>query len=240
MRAPLFLLVVAAVSLPPGAAAARGRVSVPVDVGVGPAAYVFTGPVFADQPVHFGVKINVDAVIDQAWIRKNQRSIPAQYRGMAKNVKEVRISPSLFIPDAFFISPKLQRTGIFGVTWRPVALSQSIGEGSARLRLSAGLLLTYAFLYSDVLPTTHFVRPGADLMAEVEWMMTPSFGVSFGWASGFYVPQRLGSLGVGPLNESIWHVGQAFVKLHVRFPYSVEAGAPARSAPAKRRPARRR
>jgi hypothetical protein len=208
--------------LPVAALAQRGGYTVPVDVGVGPAAYVFTGQVFADQPVHFGLKINVDAVIDKEWIRKNQRAIPAKYRGMARNINEVRISPSIFIPHAFFISPKIWNTGLYGVTWRPIALSQSVGQGAVRLRLSAGLLLTYAFLYSDVLPTTHFLRPGADLMAEVEWMMTSSFGVSFGWASGFYVPQGLGTLGFGPFDQSIWHVGQAFVKVHLRFPFTVK------------------
>ncbi len=213
---------------------AQRGVTVPVDVGIGPAAYVFTGELFRDQPVHFGLKINVDAVIDKEWIRKNQRSIPAQYRRYAKNVNEVRISPSIFIPDAFFISPKLRNTGIYGVTWRPLGLSQPVGTGALKLRLSAGLLLTYAFVHSDVVPNTHFLRPGADLMAEVEWMMTRSFGVSFGWASGFYVPQQLGSFGLGPLNESIWHVGQAFFKVHVRFPYTMT---PQRAA---KRPAKKR
>ena len=47
------------------------------------------------------------------------------------------------------------------------------------------------------------------------------FGVSFGWASAFYVPQQLGTLGLGPLDDSVWHVGQAFLKLHFRFPYQV-------------------
>jgi hypothetical protein len=201
--------------------ALAARVTVPVDVGFGPSALLITGPVFDDQPIHYGLKINVEAVIDQAWIRKNQRVVPKKYRGAAKNVKEMRISPSIFIPDHFFISPKLQNTGIYGVTWRPIGLVHSMGEGAARLRLGAGLLATYAFLHSDVLPTTHFVRPGLDLMAQFELMATKNFGVSLGWASGFYVPQKLGSLELAPLNESMWHVGQAFFKFHIRFPYTV-------------------
>lgn len=196
------------------------KVTVPVDVGVGPAAYLITGPVFQDQPVHFGVKINVDAVITQEWIRRNPRAIPKQYQSQAKSIKEVRISPSIFIPDALFISPKVQRTGIFGVTWRPLGLTQSIGDGALRLRLGAGLLLTYFFLYSDVLPTTHFARPGVDLGAEIELGLTENFLVSFGWSSGFYIPQQVGSFGLGPIDQSIWHLGQGFLKLHFRFPYS--------------------
>ena len=37
-----------------------------------------------------------------------------------------------------------------------------------------------------------------------------------------YVPQELGGFGVvNPLEESIWHIGQAFLKFHVRFPVEV-------------------
>jgi hypothetical protein len=194
--------------------------TVPIDVGIGPAAYVISGPVFADQPVHFGLKFNVEAVIDQAWIRKNPRAVPKQYKRMAKTLTEVRMSHFL-VPDSFFISPKTRNTGIYGVTWRPLALNQSFGEGGAKLRLGAGLLLTYAFIHSDVLPTTHFLRPGLDLKAEIELIAAKTFGASFGWSSGFYVPQQLGTLGVGPMEESVWHVGQAFLKLHFRFPYTV-------------------
>ena len=194
--------------------------TVPIDVGIGPAAYVISGPVFADQPIHFGLKFNVDAVIDQAWMKKNPRAVPKKYQRMAKGIEEVRMSHFL-VPDSFFISPKVRNTGIYGVTWRPLALNTGFGEGGAKLRLGAGLLFTYAFIHSDVLPTTHFVRPGLDLMAEVELIAAKKFGVSFGWASAFYVPQQLGTLGLGPLDESVWHVGQAFLKVHFRFPYEV-------------------
>jgi hypothetical protein len=202
--------------------ALASRVTVPVDVGVGPAAYFITGPLQDDQLVHLGLELDVEAVIDREWVRENPNAIPRRYRKMAKDITEVRISPSIFIPDALFISPKLRNTGMFGATWRPLALAQPIGSGAVRLRLGAGLLLTYAFIYSDLatLPTTHFLRPGADLMAEVELKVTDSFLVSFGWASGFYIPQKLGSLGFGALEESIWHVGQGFLQLHFRFPYT--------------------
>ncbi len=216
-----FVLLVGSVLFAGSAVAARRGVEVPVDVGIGPAAYLITGPVFEDQPVHFGLKIDVAGVIDQDWIRRNQRRIPKQHRGVSKNVKEARISPSIFIPDALIISPKIRNTGLYGVTWRPLSLSQSLGADAAKLSVGAGLLLTYAFLHSDVLPTTHFLRPGVDLKAEVEFALSKRFLVSFGWASGFYIPQRVGSFGVGPLSESMWHFGQAFLQFHFRFPYEV-------------------
>lgn len=218
MRLTLLALLLSIVPLHAFAA----KVTVPVDVGVGPAAYLISGPIQDDQVVHGGLKINLEAVIDQAWVRNNPRAIPPKYRKAARNITEVRISPSILIPDSLFISPKLQHTGIYGVTWKPLTLTQPFGPDWVKLRLSAGLLFTYAFIYSDLasIPTTHFIRPGADLGAEVEVKLTDAFLVSFGWASGFYIPQQLGSLGFGPLNESIWHVGQGFLQLHFRIPYT--------------------
>lgn len=211
-------LIAAAALLAASTTFAAQRVTVPVDLGIGPAAYFISGPVFADQPVHFGLKFNLAAVIDQEWIQKNPRAVPRRYRGMAKNVEEVRISPSLLIPDALFISPKIKDTGIFGVTWRPLALRVPLISGPLRLRVGAGVLATYFFLFSDTLPNTHFLRPGVDLMAEMEIAFSKSFLISLGWASGFYVPQELGSFGIGPIDNSVWHVGQAFLQLHFRFP----------------------
>jgi hypothetical protein len=205
-------------------------VTVPVDVGVGPAAYLISGPVFDDQPIHAGLKISIQAIIDQATIRAHQNRVPARYRAQALRMTEVRYSPSIFIPDALIISPKIRNTGLYGVTWRPLSIGLPVLDAApVRFGLHAGLLLTYAFLYSDVLPTTHFIRPGIDLGAEVEVAIAPSFLVSLGWSSGFYVPQGLGTFGLGPfgdeqsygaLKQTMWHFGQAFLKLHFRFPYT--------------------
>ena len=55
---------------------------------------------------------------------------------------------------------------------------------------------------------------------ELELMPTDVFGISVGWESAVYIPQRLGSfLEVTPTDQTVWHIGQAFVKLHFRFPY---------------------
>lgn len=205
--------------------------TVPIDLGIGPAGYWFFGPLTQNRGAvpHFGLKISLQAIIDQELIRQNQQRIPPQYRKLAAGMTEVRVSPSLLIPDALILSPKLDAlggTGIYGATWRPLSLGVTLLGGdrpgqksAARLDLRAGFLITYAFIYSDVLPTTHFIRPGLDLSLSSELKASSSFLVSFGWASQFYVPQKLGSLGVGTLDESIFHVGQAFVQLHFRFPY---------------------
>jgi hypothetical protein len=209
-------------------AAAATPVTVPVDVGVGPAGYLITGRVMDDQPIHLGLKLSVQAIIDQATLQQNQSRIPPRLRARVLRMKEVRISPSIFIPDALIISPAARKTGMYGVTWRPVGLHiPVIGGDSARLRLQAGLLVTYAFLHSKLpeIPTTHFLRPGLDLGAEVEIFPSPIFGVSFGWSSGLYLPQVLGSFAVKPRPEdgpraTLWHFGQVFFKIHLRFPYT--------------------
>jgi hypothetical protein len=225
VRAAAIVLVWAIVA--PGPSSAGQPVTVPVDVGVGPAAYILTGRVAADQAVHTGVKISVQAVIDQATLRQHQDRIPPRMRQQVLQMKEVRFSPSILIPDALIVSPRIHNTEIYGVTWRPLSLGVSLVDGpGGRLRLAAGLLATYAYIASTVpeIPTTHFLRPGIDLSAEVELPVTATFLVSFGWASGFYIPQVLGGFAVsdsGPTGGgTIWHLGQAFLQLHVRFPYT--------------------
>ena len=204
----------------PLAASAQRRVTVPLDVGVGPAAYFISGPVYRDQPLHTGVKISLQAVLDRQWLRRHQAVIPRSYRKRALGVDEIRISPSLFIPDALIISPKVRNTGLYGVTWRPLGLTLPLATGRFSLGLNAGLLLTYAYLSSDTLADTHFLRPGLDLGARAEVEVTESFLVSVGWSSGLYIPQELGGFGTAPLGESLFHFGQANLQLHVRFPYT--------------------
>ena len=141
-------------------------------------------------------------------------------------MREVRYSPSLLIPDALIISPALENTGVYGVSWRPISAGLTLFDGAgARMQLAAGLLLTYAYIHSSLaqIPATHFARPGIDLGAELELGPRQPFSLSIGWASGFYLPQELGGFGLGTegeLADVLWHVGQAWVKLHFRFPYT--------------------
>lgn len=206
--------------------AEAARVTVPVDVGAGPAVHLLNGRVFDDQPLHFGLKFSVQAIIDKRTIQRNNNRIPKDYRKAALALDEARISPSIFIPDTLFISPKVRNTGLYGVSWTPVGMDLPLfGKPGDVIRagLSGELLLTAAFLHSDVLPTTFFLRPGAGVGAHIELQFTKTFLMSVGWTSGFYVPQELGGFGLGnldALDHSIWHVGQGWLKFHVRFPYT--------------------
>ncbi|MHB8878660.1 MAG: hypothetical protein ACYC8T_33590, partial [Myxococcaceae bacterium] len=110
------------------------KATVPIDIGVGPAAYWFFGPLTDNRGSlpHFGLKINVLAVIDQETLKANRDKIPSQYKKMAERMTEVRISPSIFIPESFIISPKtdsLGGTGVYGVTWRPISLGVPLVGG---------------------------------------------------------------------------------------------------------------
>ena len=202
-------------------ALADQKVTVPVDVGVGPAAFLFFGPVFDDQPIHTGLKLSVDAVLDKEWLRKNQRVIPNRYRKQSRKLEEIRISPSIFIPDSFIISPKYRDTGMNGVTFKPLALGLPLSSSPVRFTVGAGLVLTYAYMFSDTLPDTHFLRPGLDVGADLEFQLSKSFLISVGWESTLYVPQELGGLGLpDSVGDGIFHVGQAYLQLHFRFPYT--------------------
>lgn len=197
---------------------AAERPEVLLDVGVGPSANLFFGPVFNDQPVHWGLKLSLEAIANQAAIQRNLRRVPKQYRSRASKMKEVRLKPLWFLPDTLFISPPVNGTGMYGVNFAPIGFGVAAGE-TARVSLGANLAVTYAYLFSNRIPTTHFLRPGISVDLEFELAPVKSFAISTGWQSTFYIPQQLGSFGVGPIDQSIFHVGQAFLKLHFRTPY---------------------
>jgi len=217
-RSSLVALVVLALSAPARAA----EVTVPVDVGVGPAVHLLTGPLQDEQLLHYGLKLSVAAILDNATLRANQNRIPAKYRDMVLKMEEVRMSPSIFIPDTLFLSPKIDHAQMWGVSWAPIKLGFALARRPVRFWVGAALRLTYAYIDSDTLGTTHFLRPGVDLTADLEIPFTDTFLVSLGWTSQFYIPQRVGGpiLETGALDESLWHLGQGYVMLHFRFPYT--------------------
>lgn len=205
---------------------AREPVTITADVGVGPAVHFFTGPLQDDQVVHAGLKLDVQGIVDQATIRANQERIPKKWRKRALQMEEFRLSPFWWLPDTLVISPKLERTQMYGVVFRPLALGIALLRHPVRFTLGAGLLATYLYVDSSLWTGggMHFLRPGLDLRAELELPLGRAFALSLGWASAFYVPQEVGSglRGVGEgFSGTIWHVGQAFVLFHFRFPYDV-------------------
>jgi hypothetical protein len=99
----------------------------------------------------------------------------------------------------------------------------TLSHKPARFAIRADVLLTYAYLSSDTLPTTHLLRPGASLGLDMELPLSKNFLISLGWESALYVPQGLGSLNLVPWQEAaLFHLGQAYLKLHFRFPYTTQ------------------
>lgn len=202
-----------------------GPVAIPIDVGVGPMAIVPTGSVFFDQYVHSALTLSLAAVIDQDLIRRERDRIPAEYRRQAGTIGEARIRPLWLavIPEVVIVSPAWLRTGMYGAIWRPFGLGVTLVDQDAlKVGAHAAVDLAYVFVHSTSIPQpTHFLRPGlnADLVAELK--ITETFLVSGGWSSSFYPPQPVGRppWELLPVQDSLWHLGGPFVKLHVRVPY---------------------
>ena len=113
---------------------------------------------------------------------------------------------------------------MMGISWSPLSVGLPLLDAGIKANVGVGLQLTYAYLYSDTLLNTHFLRPGLSPGITVEIPITKRFLVSTGWESQVYIPQKVGG-GIGELGEisdSIWHIGQAFFKFHYRFPYTVK------------------
>jgi hypothetical protein len=207
--------------------ARRGYVTVPVDLGIGPLAAFITGPIQDDQLFHTGLRLSVAAVVNQKVIRENWESIPREYRQMARGIQEVRVKPLIaaLIPTALYISPKIYDTGAYGATWELLGFGLPLITDPVRFTLSTGLLFTYLYTHSDTLRSpTHFVRPGLEFKADLEIPITDDFLISFGWASQLYPPQLVGGMPWEflPLGQTIFHIGQAYIQAHIRFPYTTK------------------
>jgi hypothetical protein len=230
LASQVFAVVVVFVGLGATRPVDAAPITVPVEAALGPALYFGPGPLFEGTAPHYGLKIGLAAIIDQATIRRNIKRVPPAYRKQAAEIDELRVRPSIFIPDALIISPNLHGTGIVGATWRPLSLAIPLVNAGVRLRFEAAALLTYAFIWSDRMAaeTIHFLRPGLEGGLRLEIPITDVVGVAMGANAGFYVPQQPGR-GVFALPDeatgldgSIWLLAQCTIGLTIRFPYDVD------------------
>lgn len=214
-------------------AARAANVTVPIDIGLGPALHHGGGKLFdGGRQLHYGLKISAAAIISRELIAQHINRVPKGWRKMVKRMPELRMS-KIYIPDTILISPKIDGTGMYGITWQLLGLGLPLYRRGTIVSLRAGLLLTAAFIHSDVLTdpngqpvdTMLFLRPGFDAGLNVEIPITDRFLVSFGWQWQGYIPQIIGGdfLATGfddaTLANSIWSMGQAYLRFHVRFPY---------------------
>lgn len=221
---------------PTGRPRAKKKVTVPVEVGVGPAFFalsnpysggeVLGGPLTEGQLFQYGVRIDIAAIITHEFVQKNPRLVPRKYKSMFKPGSEFRYTPGILalIPRDLIISPKLNDTGAYGANWELMALGiDLLSSSNANLNLGAGLLATYIYIDSELAEaSTHFLRPGISLGLSAGAMLSDSFGLRIGWNSNFYIPQAIGGgiLEMGEGDQSLWHIGEAYLQLRFRFPFT--------------------
>jgi hypothetical protein len=130
------------------------------------------------------------------------------------------------IPDTIYISPNSGGTSVYGANWSPIGLSIPVISGSDRFNagLNAELVVTYAYISSDDenIGTNHFFRPGLGVGGGLMLNLFAGISITADWRSRFYPPQELGGsfLQLGDISQSVWHIGQASVELHYRFPFT--------------------
>ncbi len=216
---------------------ALAGITVPLEISVGPAGYWFVGPLLDNRGAvpHFGLQFDIAAIIDKELIQANFERIPPKYRAMASGVSEARIGPSIFIPSALIISPRVDAlggVGMYGISWTPFGLTLVSTDKSdkndwnqkrGRFFLNAELLLTYLFIHSDLpqVPVTHFLRPGVQLEATLLFTISKNFLISLNFGAQAYIPQKLGSFGFGAFNESLIFSFFSSLKFHGRTPYNI-------------------
>jgi hypothetical protein len=223
----------------PKRAPARGPIEVPIDVGVGPVVPFGNPPVVNDQIVHTALALSIAAVIDDELIKRHQDKIPAGMRRLALGLGEVRYRPWFLalVPELLIVSPQVlpqQHTGMYGAVWRPLGAGLTLLDTpAARLSVNAAVDVAAGVVHSTALGVapgasatsiTVLLRPGLNLDASVEVPLSKTLLVSGGWSSDFFVPQPFGRppWEVLPLDDSLWHLGGPYLKLHVRVPYVVD------------------
>ncbi len=197
------------------------KVTVPIEIGVGPSLYNITGSVAEEEPLHYGVSFSAAAVITKKLVKENKKMIPKGYRKQALKMAPFRVS-KMYIPDQIFFSPSSE-TKLYGASFAPYGL---LLHRQKNLQLKVSVRLTLFNLQSQTLPSTFFARPGADLNPEYRIKIAQGYHLVVGWRSQLYPPQMLGAgaldeLNVTNLGQSIWHIGQGYLELRYRFPYSL-------------------
>lgn len=204
--------------------AKKKEITVPVEVGVGPAGHIIFGGVQERQAVFYGARLNLEAIINKALIQENKKKVPKKYRKMAMKLNEVRLRPGplAYIPKTLYISPG--ENSMYGAMWDLLGL----GTGFGPLKLSADLQFLYAYLSlgaQEKLPeqSMHLLRPALGLTAHIPIMFTDSFGIDLGWRSTFMPPQEIGESPLSfstDLDKTVWHIGQAYLAITFRIPYT--------------------
>lgn len=207
--------------------AAREVVTIPLNLGIGPAVNYIPQIISDDQLFHYSLKLDIYAILDREFLQSHKSRIPKRYRGFIEGRDELRIS-YLFIPESLIISPAFKHTGIYGINFRPISLGfPLVRSGNLRSNLGAGLNVTYMFIHSDSIfgedGSMNFLRPGLNLQFDSGVKITRKFLISCGVDTYFYIPQEVrdGSkiLQTGEIKRALWFVAQLYLIFNFRVPY---------------------
>lgn len=205
---------------------------IPINVGLGPSVFMIPDAVAHSKiDPFYGLNLKIKAIIDKATIEKNKDQIPAKFRNAVSKTNEVRIG-YLYIPSNILLSSgnTPDKPSIYGATWKPISLDLPVRLGSTSLSIGTELVITYAMMTvghrsqdveNDAITrsTTHFIRPGLGLSAELEQPLTERFLLSVGVSSSYYIPQRL--KGADDTRDALWRIGEARATLNYRFPIEI-------------------
>jgi len=204
---------------------------IPLNIGVGPSLFTLPDRVLTTKiDPFFGINLKIKAIIDKETIEKNKARIPIKYRNAIEKTNEVRIG-YLYIPANLIIAPggASGQPSIYGATWKPLGLDLPVSIGPASLSLGTELVLTYAAITTELenqtqvnskgKTTTHFVRPGISLNAELDAALSKSILISLGASSSFYIPQTL--KGANETGDPLWRMSELRATLNYRFPVEV-------------------
>lgn len=206
---------------------------IPINVGVGPSLFSIPDSIqIAQVKPFFGFNLKIKAIIDKETIEKNKAKIPPKFRSAVEKTNEVRIG-YLYIPANIMIAPgdDGEQPSIYGATWKPISIDLPVKLGPATLSFGTELVVTYAMITAAVASsentesklertTTHFIRPGLSLNAELDYPLSKAFVFSLGATSSYYIPQKL--KGAGANRDSLWRVGEMRATLNYRFPIEVK------------------
>ena len=141
-----------------------------INVAVGGGGLIFPGVIEDQTPYHATLRLDLQAIITKAIIKKNKKRIPKKYRKLALKQEEIRFRPGAiaFIPTNIVISP-MEKTQLYGANWGLLGAGIGPRLGPLRLGIKAQLQVSAFYLSSDLdlkaLANKEAVDPMGQMMA---------------------------------------------------------------------------
>ncbi len=202
-------------------------IEIDANVGIGPQWLSANGALGDAGPGFLAFPLDLYGIVDAGDLVKIRKHTPKKYKAMVPK-SEIRVSPSIFIPEQLIISPEIGGgPAMYGASWTPLTLTHDfVDRSKVNVYVAAGPTLTVAVLPDDGIgqDPTVFARPGLKGKFEAEFDLPGPLVFSLGYEGRAYLPQGLDDGGfetVMPSRDTLWALGGAFVQVHVRFPKTI-------------------